>query len=308
MEFRPKKFLLYLTGLWLFLILSLGGWWLYLIIKISGDLDNALNLQGLSSNQLDYLKLAKWEGATFVVLIMTASFALLYLYVRDIKKNQSLSAFFASLTHELKTPLASMRLQAEVIKETFDERHRTDTEEEKKFHKSMDRLTGRLLEDAQRLENELDNLLQLSRIERGTELKLKEISLEEVLMDQKRRYQDKFNLRVSGDLNQEFWGDEFSFNLILRNLIQNSMKHAKKNEASIIVQSDNEFIELNYTDSFEIGDIEPSKLTTLFYREGQSTGAGVGLYLARRLAILMSGDLIVTKNKSLNFQIKLSKV
>ncbi len=314
MNFKLGRPLFILTLIWLVLILTLGAWWLYLIVQISGDLENALAANGTIQSQLDYLKLAKWEGGAFVFLVVSLTLVIIYLYQRDLKKNYSLSAFFASLTHELKTPLASIRLQAEVIKETFDHK-KSEMEQNNElslnanFISSFERLTQRLIEDSQRLENELDNLLQLSRIERGGLIKLKEIQLSTLFKEQTRKWSDKFELVFSGNSDILVLGDEFSFNLIFRNLISNSIKHANKNRAHIEIKTQEDIVSIIYSDRTSLPNVDESKLGTLFYKEPTSKGTGVGLYLVKRLSQLMEGSFEIRKNfeDQLEFEIKIQK-
>ena len=80
---------------------------------------------------------------------------LFWLYWRDAKRTRSLQAFFASLTHELRTPLTSIRLQAESISDGL-----ADHPEQKDF-------LQRLLEDSQRLELQVERVLELARVEGG---------------------------------------------------------------------------------------------------------------------------------------------
>ena len=110
--------------------------------------------------------MVKWEGSIFFILLLFISIRLFLLYLKDQQKTHAWHAFFASLTHELKTPLASMRLQADVISSKISDNDR----EQKK-------LLARLIEDAKSLETSMDKILQLSRVEQGEELHLTTIDL-----------------------------------------------------------------------------------------------------------------------------------
>src|SRR5690606_29195371 len=74
---------------------------------------------------------------------------------RDRKRTRSIQAFFASLTHELKTPLTSIRLQAESI---------ADPTNDDAFKRQ---LVERLLADTSRLEAQVERSLELARLEGG---------------------------------------------------------------------------------------------------------------------------------------------
>ena len=108
---RQQKIIFYLSIIWIIVILLMGAWWLYLMNYLSQQLIS----QGLEAP--DIIRLTKWEGSTFLILIFLVTSTIYYYYYRIIQKNQAMQGFFASLTHELKTPLASIRLQGEVISE-----------------------------------------------------------------------------------------------------------------------------------------------------------------------------------------------
>jgi len=90
----------------------------------------------------------------------------LFIFKRP-KKTKDLQVFFASLTHELKTPLASIKLQSEVIEESLNSN----------LDPLVHKLLRRLVQDTNKLETQMDKILQLSRIERGGELNLNSIEL-----------------------------------------------------------------------------------------------------------------------------------
>ena len=116
------------------MLLLLGSWWLFLVFKLS----NAL--EGITSQkpQGNLINMIKWEGTTFIVFLIILSITLLYIYFQDHKKTKALQAFFSSLTHELKTPLASIKLQSEVINDLLeDEALEKNTKE--KFQKTHPR-------------------------------------------------------------------------------------------------------------------------------------------------------------------------
>ena len=89
------------------MVFLLGSWWLYLVFKLANKLET-LNHPLLEGN---LVKMIKLEGLTFFIFLSILTVTLLYIYIQDHKKTISLQAFFSSLTHELKTPLASIKLQ-----------------------------------------------------------------------------------------------------------------------------------------------------------------------------------------------------
>src|SRR5690606_13964201 len=147
-----RNLLLLLSFLWLATLVVLGGWWIYLMFQLGSVMEATVSP--------GFMRMIKWEGGTFMVLLLLLSLSLFVMWLRDQRKTKSIQAFFASLTHELKTPLASIRLQSEVIDELVSKLQNTRVSE----------LTGRLIEDTQKLEDQMDKILQLSRLERGGNL------------------------------------------------------------------------------------------------------------------------------------------
>ena len=156
---HSSRLLFLLSLVWAGVLLLLGGWWIYLIFNFENIL--------VQIDRVRITKMIVWEGGSFIVLLLSLSISLLILYVKDQRKTKSLQAFFASLTHELKTPLASIRLQGEVINEILASKN----------DNSLNKLSARLLEDTGKLESQMDKILQLSRIERGGELSLTSLKI-----------------------------------------------------------------------------------------------------------------------------------
>ena len=283
MELRSRKFLITLSALWLALIMLLGCWWLFLVVKISQELDR------------DLMKMAKWEGAAFVLLLLLVSITLFYFYLQDIKKNRSMASFFASLTHEIKTPLASMRLQAEVIRETLDREDSSPSPER------LQTLTTRLIEDAGRLEDELDKLLQLSRMERGGKLNLEKILLVDFLNNFSRKLRGKVTLEIMGNVQEEIWADEFAMNLVMRNLVDNSLKHAQSRHIKITLEQKDKSIQMTYDDRGRAYEGNLQELGKLFSKAPHSKGQGIGLYLIKTLMERMGGKLEMVSGPNLIF-------
>lgn len=266
---KKPKFLIYLSFVWISLLLMLGAWWIYLITTI--------NLKEEFSN---INKMMIWEGITFFILIFFLSLTIFFLYIKNIKKTNSMQAFFSSLTHELKTPLASIRLQAEVINDF------SSKETNSRLHK----LTTRLIEDTHGLENQMDKILQLSRIEKESKIRPQKILLKPFL---------EFIINKNPNINTELifpqqeiyiTADEFLLELIFRNLFENTKIHSKSNTAIISTKIDNYKAKITYQDQGNF-EGESKKLGELFYKHKSKKGSGIGLYLIKKLIEELNGAI-----------------
>jgi signal transduction histidine kinase len=168
---KTRRWFYALTLLWVVMLLGLGSWWLYLVFKLHTSL-SLINLPEIGS-QAKFLNMMKWEGSFFFIFLTLLGGSLFIMYIRDMKKTKAMQAFFASLSHELKTPLASMRLQSEVIKDLI--------EDETHSHEQLADLASRLIEDTSKLESELVLLDEASAQEYMTEVGIKESGLNKLI-------------------------------------------------------------------------------------------------------------------------------
>jgi signal transduction histidine kinase len=231
------------------------------------------------------------------MLLILISVTLLYFYFQELKQTNMVRAFFASLTHELKTPLASMRLQAEVMH---------DLVENQKFD-SLHDYAHRLIDDGKRLELEMDKILQLSRVQKGGRINLSEVDLIRFIKTLiNKNYPDlKFDLQANG-LDLFILADEFALSLILRNLIDNSLKHCQSPQIKMTLTEKNSEILFIYTDQgLFSGELE--KLGQLFYKHNSPKGSGIGLYLIKELMVQMNGKFKAINDSPLEFQLEFKK-
>lgn len=284
------------------MLLLLGSWWLYLVFKLANKLQD-LNHPLLEGNLLNMIK---WEGTTFFIFLLILTGTLLYIYFQDHKKTKSLQAFFSSLTHELKTPLASIKLQTQVISDLIH-----DANIEENFKEKISRYTERLVEDSIKLENQLDNHLQLSRVERDGFLNLREISIISFLKKELNRYHDKISYEIvneSGDENPNVLADDFALQTIVRNLTDNTLKHSNVEfpKVKLLIRKD-AMVEIHYIDNGEPFEGEASSLGQLFYKYGSPKGSGIGLYLIKNLMRQMKGHIKLIVDPSLNIKLYFQK-
>ncbi len=282
---KKQTLLIGISFLWAALILAIGVWWLYLITHFGAQLDKNM------------ARMVKWEGGTFFVLLTALSSSLFFLYLRDQKKTKGLQTFFATMTHELKTPLASVRLQVEVLKDLL----------KKKPDPMVQDLAQRLIEDTQKLETQMDKILQLSSIERGGELNPVEIELGDFLNRTHSYWGHALELKTNGlEKVKRIYAYEFALELIFRNLFENSRIHAKARELQITISEDPSLIYIDYLDGGSFSG-DPTKLGDLFYKYNSSKGSGIGLYLIEKLCRKMNAKFSIC-HSPLSFKLSFSKV
>ncbi len=291
---KTRSFFYGLTLLWVMMLLGLGSWWLYLVFKLHSTL-SGMNLPEIGSQQ-KFLNMMKWEGSFFFIFLVLLGASLFVMYFRDMRKSKSIQAFFASLSHELKTPLASMRLQAEVIKDLI--------QDEANANKQLNDLAKRLVDDTYKLEVELDKSLQLSRIEQDGNLTLSPVSLSRFLKRHKERLSSVELIITIPEDAQEVMADELALNVVFRNLFENSLRHhpaLKKIE--IITRRAEDGVEIIYDDFGSKFKGPIHLLGNLFYKFESTKGSGIGLYLIKNLMLKMRGHLYILNDERLKFRL-----
>jgi|HubBroStandDraft_1064217.scaffolds.fasta_scaffold69648_2 signal transduction histidine kinase len=270
---------------WLVLQFVLIVWWATVIARQSQQIASLEALNGAGHEQiaaqasLTHVMLIG-ESSTFLALLLIVSLLLAWLYWREHRRARSMQAFFASVTHELRTPLTSIRLQAEAI-----------AEGERRAE-----LARRLLEDSSRLESQIDKTLELARIEGGGPLAEQSIPLHTWIARSLEgigaAYGDRLDLRAHVDGSvPPVLADVGALQMILRNLVENSVRHSGATPVSVRLTAAHrgDYVVLEYQDNGNGLSGPDPRQGSLFARGANSSGAGVGLYLVRRLMQRMRG-------------------
>jgi signal transduction histidine kinase len=279
-----------LAGIWVAVLVTLIVWWATVVLRQAGMIADLRAQSGSASDAL-----AQWsrtrlmlvgESSVFLALLLALTVVLVWFYWRESRRTRGMQAFFASVTHELRTPLTSIRLQAEAIAEGSQ-----STE-----------LARRLLEDSHRLESQIDKTLELARIEGGGPLSEQAIPLRGWLertlagVGEAHGKRLQWQCEVAPDL-PPLLGDAAAVQMILRNLIENSVRHSGVEPVLVTLRAsaDAGGVRLEYRDNGrglagQEGKRNP-RLGLVFGRGTGSSGVGVGLYLVRRLMQRMRGSV-----------------
>ena len=308
---RPsdQKLLVGLQAFWLAFVIALGAWWVFLMFtqasKIAG-LEEQLGVANAATEGqwLRTQRMILWEGSTFFATLLLSLALVTHLYRRDSKRARSLQAFFASVTHELRTPLASIRLQAESLADLDHQDPHVRT------------LLDRLLDDTTRLETQVDRALELARVEGGGRVLTQPLNLAEAVAQTLRHWRPPLQRPVeprTSVQNARVLADPAALQIILRNLLDNCVWHAEGDPLRIEVSSHTNGhdpdVVLRIRDHGNPTQSTPASPGTLFEKGPKSRGAGVGLYLVRILMQRMGGHAsfqqLSTTEKGPGFQVDL---
>ena len=260
-------------GLWVVFTVTLAGWWLVFGLR-QLDLLNRLNLEGAADFHRHYQMLL-WEGGILIISLIGGGLALFYYARREQKRHAQVEEFFAAFTHDAKTALASLRLQAESLREDF-------------ANAEPNPLLDRLLSDTLRLQLQLENSLFLVNLTRGTFF-LEPISLS-VRVDAMRLHWPDLVITQSGD--GVVMADARALESVLTNLLQNAVTHGQANEVDVNVKpSGDRRLIVRVADNGQGFHGDPNQLGKLFVRHTRGSGSGVGLYIVRQLVKRMNGAI-----------------
>src|SRR2546423_8248040 len=141
-----------LVALWVIFTVTLAAWWMIFGLR-QLDLLSQFHAEQADRLQRQYQMLF-WEGGILIASLVGGGLALYYYAKREQKRHAQVEEFFAAFTHDAKTALASLRLQAESLREDFAQ-------------SEANPLLERLLSDTLRLQLQLENSLFLVNLSRG---------------------------------------------------------------------------------------------------------------------------------------------
>ncbi len=233
-------------------------------------------------------------GTTFLALVLAGVVMYLVIAIKGINLSQRQSNFIDSVTHELKSPIASLKLYLQ----TLSRRNVTD-EQQAEFRRFM-------LEDLERLDTLVTHLLEAARLEhQPDEGEATDVELSAVLRQCARAVLQQYELpeeRIRLDLTPALVRSmPTDLEIVFRNLMDNAVKYAGP-QAEVLVESWVDGRGHVITRVSDNGPGIPAKLRRkIFGRfvrlgselERQQTGTGLGLYIVKGLVRRMRGTVQV---------------
>jgi signal transduction histidine kinase len=252
-------------------------------------------------------------GIIFFALIITGLVLNMIFLVREIRRNEQHDAFLNAVTHELKTPIASIKLYLETLKtrEVSDEKRR-------EFYDVM-------LADSNRLLNTVEQALQASRTrEKQRQLNISEISLGKLLGEcmkivQTRYKLDETAMKFTGPTDEiKIFGDASELQTVFTNLLDNAIKYsADTPKISVRIKNSGDknvrvFIKDN---GIGLNSSELKRIFKRFYRVSnlstqEKKGTGLGLFIVKAIIEKHGGKISADSNgegKGSTFIVQLPK-
>ncbi len=233
-------------------------------------------------------------GTTFLVLVLVGVVLYLTIAVTQISLNQRQSNFIDSVTHELKSPIASLKLYLQTLsRRTVTEQQQAD------FYRFM-------LDDLDRLDTLINHLLDAARLDQAPpDQEASDVRLDEVLEGCAKTVCLRHRLPLE-TISVEVVpcvvrARHVDVEMIFRNLIDNAVKYAGA-QPQVLVESWTNGRGTAITRVSDNGPGIPAKLRRkIFGRfvrlgselERSQSGTGLGLYIVRTLVGRMKGKVSV---------------
>jgi signal transduction histidine kinase len=241
-----------------------------------------------------------WSALVLAIVLVGGCLMLFRLGLRQLALARQQQDFVSAVSHELKTPLTSIRMYGEMLREGWADEARRKTYYDFIFH------------EAERLTRLINNVLQLARMSRNEQVgNLASMTVGDALAELKPRLESQlepsgFELVISGDAEVDAVRiaiDIDWFIQIFINLVDNAVKFS--------VDGDTQRVEIRYQQmqddriQFSVRDYGPGidpdqmkKIFRLFYRSEneltrETVGTGIGLALVQQLANAMQADIDV---------------
>lgn len=216
--------------------------------------------------------------------------------------------FISIASHELKTPLTSLKLQTQVTKKMFQ---RNTPPDMARMQKQVDHT----LNQVNRLDKLVDDMLDISRLGTGKLiLKKHQTDLSKLVQEMVERFLPQFEsvgCEVKADIQENIIGmwDSYKLEQVINNLFSNAIRYAPQSLIEVKLYSENGMVRMTVKDGGQ--GIQPDSLEKIFDRFERATtnasGLGLGLYITREIVSLHGGSIWVesTLGKGSCFYIEL---
>lgn len=284
--FHPLITFIGIQLLWILLLVS----WIYWFLSRHQELKElAARYQAeWLPEKTDWLILA--EGIVLLVAILVGTYVIFLYWRRQATLNRAQRNFINQVTHELKSPLASLQLHLDTI-----EMRPPEAQQLQKFVKLMQG-------DTERLHGLINNLLTAGQLEHKADtlnLRLSDLSqlLENYLQQQSLSFPPEGQLQWHIEPGLIAKADREILETALRNLLENAILYAEGPPQIVIkLMRDNRSAHLSFADQGRGIDAKyHKKVFRMFYRirRGDRTirGSGLGLFIVRNVIRLHGGKV-----------------
>jgi two-component system phosphate regulon sensor histidine kinase PhoR len=231
----------------------------------------------------------------FLMVLVFSFFFTIYALIRQKKLSEIKTDFVNNMTHEFKTPIATISVSSEMLNK---EKVSRDPDKVKKYAQII-------FDENNRLKNQVEGVLQIAALEKGDyKIKMKELDVHEILSECINNFKIQVQKR-NGVIHTHFnatkhiiTADRTHFSNVVNNLLDNANKYSpEKPEIDVSTRNLNGTIQIDVTDKgigiskenqqdvfkkfhrLQVGDIHDVK------------GFGLGLFYVKTMVEEMGGSI-----------------
>jgi len=235
------------------------------------------------------------EGIVFMLLLFLGILQLYRTLRKEIFLNVQQRNFLLTISHELKSPISSIKLCSETLIKR------------KLLPNQQDRMHNIIISDANRLHNLVENMLFAAQIERSdVHLQFENLVYSDLLTEITQKYRHQYEQQkfiVNIEPNILIHADKSAIISIILNILDNALKYSNVDNLNYIYLQviDNKSVMTIKDEGEGIAIEEKKKIFDKFYRVGnenirKSKGTGLGLYIVHYLVQKHFGTINVSNN------------
>ena len=244
----------------------------------------------LVGHSLDWFVLV--EGLFLLLIILVGVYVIFLYWKRQSKLYKQQKNSISQLTHELKSPLASIQLHLETIRLR------------KLPPDKLERFTDTMLSDVDRLNSLISNLLMVAKLEhrrRETHRQVIDFSafVSEFMERKRSKLPEGGNINIEVEQGLRANVNEEEMEMVLRNLFENAVLYSPSApEITVRLKKAGKYCQLIFQDNGKGLDAKDAKkIFQMFYRvrrTGESIrGSGLGLYIVKSIISEHGGKISV---------------
>lgn len=248
------------------------------------------------------------SGALLLILVFCFGFTI-HSIIKQKKISEMKTDFINNMTHEFKTPVATIMIASEALKDP-------EVTEDKQ---RINRLAGIIFDENIRLGNHIERVLNIAKIDKGDlKLDFKDVDMNDLISAvadsmqlQFQKKEAKVQLNLSAN-NSSIIGDELHLSNVIYNLVDNALKYSKAQpEITITTHNSGKNLVIRVFDrGIGMNKDELSKIFGQFYRISTGNlhdvkGFGLGLSYVSNIVKRHKGNIRVKseKDKGSEFEI-----
>jgi len=292
------------------------GWWCYLLLdknyrefeqqktilelrhkqeNKAGDFRDTDRYEEIEDDYYSQIYMIVGEGAVFLLILIAGIYKIRSTFFREIELANQQKNFLLSITHELKSPLSSIKLALQTL-------GRKDLSEDNK-----QKVVTNSLQDTERLEDLVNNILLATKIEEGrysSEFEIIDLSplVNDIVDKQKGGTDHQIDTSIYHDLTVK--GDRYALRSVITNLLENAIKYSPSKEPISVTVKERDGMAVIYVADrgHGIPDQEKARVFNKFYRIGNedtrsTKGAGLGLFLVKSIMAYHDGTAWIRNNE-----------